>query len=493
MTALGFMTVADVWNSMGPEIVLTGAGFIIMILEFLVHGRAKAITPWLAVIACLGGIFVAALRLAYPVTNLGTTVVRTDGFAEIFAIVILLATALILLLAIGSERELKLPYEYSYLVLFATVGAIVIASANDLIMLYVGLELLSVASYVLVAIHRKSTRSTEGGMKYLIVGSIGSASILYGLSFLYGIAGTTSFNSIPTALQNAWTADAGILLVSIALVLAGVAVKISAVPFHLWTADVYEGAPTPVTSYLAVVSKAAVIALIFRLFLVNYGQKLGEWDVIVAWIGVITMIVGNFGALAQQNVKRLLAYSSIAQIGYLLVPFAILGASPLVSNLYQALTSVLYYLFAYAFMTIGAFAVFHVVASARNSEQMDAFHGLYRRSPWLAGAMTVFLLSLAGLPLTAGFIGKFYIFLDAFNAGQYWLGVILFATSAIAFYYYFGIIRAMFARQPQGDHTKIKSSGVLHAVFAVCVIGTLFLGIIPTPLLSLLQGLHWFG
>ncbi|MCY0869393.1 MAG: NADH-quinone oxidoreductase subunit N, partial [Firmicutes bacterium] len=328
MTALGFMTVADVWNSMGPEVVLTGAGFIIMIIEFLVRGRAKAITPWLAVVACLGAIVVAAVRLAYPVANLGTTVVRADGFAEIFAIVILLATALILLLAIGSDRELKLPYEYSYLVLFATVGAIVVASANDLIMLYVGLELLSVASYVLVAIHRKSTRSTEGGMKYLIIGSIGSASILYGLSFLYGIAGTTSFNAIPSALQNAWTTDAGILLVSIALVLAGVAVKISAVPFHLWTADVYEGAPTPVTSYLAVVSKAAVIALIFRLFLVNYGQKLGEWDVIVAWVGVITMIVGNFGALAQQNVKRMLAYSSIAQIGYLLVPFAILGASP---------------------------------------------------------------------------------------------------------------------------------------------------------------------
>ncbi|MCY0902472.1 MAG: NADH-quinone oxidoreductase subunit N [Firmicutes bacterium] len=493
MSASGFLTWTGAWNGLGPEMVLAGAAFVIMIVEFLTPAGKKAFVPWLSLIAVLGSLAVVLTRFGVSLTAYSLQVNAVDDFGSIIKVVLLIATFLVILLAIGTRKQKQLPYEYSFLVLFATVGAMILSSAMDLILLYVGLELLSIASYVLVALNRRSARSAEGGLKYLIIGSIASACILYGLSFLYGISGSTSIGAIAGTLQTQWDSFSGLVYLSLALVLGGIAVKISAAPFHLWTADVYEGAPTPVTAYLAVVSKAAVLAFFLRVFIEIFGPKMGSWDVLIAWLAVITMIVGNVGALTQRNIKRMLAYSSIGQAGYLLIPLASLGANAATPAVEQMLSSTVFYLFAYAFMTIGAFAVYHIVSTNRSSEDVDAFLGLYRRSPWLAGAMTVFLLSLAGMPVMAGFFGKFMIFLTAFNNGQYWLGVILFATSAIAFYYYFGIIKAMFTREPMGDHDRVPSEGVTNAVIVLCIAGTLFLGVLPNTLMSWLGTLNWFG
>lgn len=478
---------------MGPEVILIAAAFALLALEAFLPREKKAMVPWLALIAIAVSIAVAATRLGVPLTAYSTALYVVDDFATVFKFVLLLGAALSLLLAIGSRRDAELPAEYAYLLLFATAGAMVMASALDLVVFYVGLELLSIATYVLVALQRRSVRSPEAGLKYLIVGSVGSATILYGLSFLYGVSGSTSFAQIALSLQNNWTTYPALLYLSFALILAGVAVKLAAVPFHLWAADVYEGAPTAITAYIAVVSKAAVLAFFVRFFIWVYGQKMPELAELIGWLAALTMIVGNFGALVQRNIKRLLAYSSISQAGYLIVPFAVLGQATALGTMWQGLSAIAFYLFAYAFMTIGAFAVFAVVANARASEDVDAFAGLYRRSPWLAAAMAVFLLSLAGMPLTAGFTGKFMIFLVAFNTSQFWLGVILFLTSAVAFYYYFGILRAMFAREPVGDAEGVASSVPMRALIGICVVGTLVLGIVPGPLMHFLGGLQWFS
>ncbi len=492
MTAQSFITFTDVWRALGPEVVLTAAAFLVMIIEFAVAPRARRVTPWLSLAGTVAAGIVAATRLHSFYAAQAATV-TVDDFSSIFMLLILLACALVLLLAIGAAKKRELPFEYSYMMLFATVGALILTAASDLVTLYIGLELLSISSYVLVAMYRGSLRSAEGGIKYLVIGSIGSALILYGLSFVYGLAGTTQLLAIAANLQSTWVTTPALLYVALVLIVTGVGVKMSVAPFHQWTADVYEGAPTPVTAYLAVVSKAAVLALTFRLLLTAFGQQTPQWWPLLGWLAAITMIVGNVGGLAQRNVKRLLAFSSIGQVGYLIVPFAAAGVVPSAAGMYQGLTSSVYYLVAYALMTIGAFAVFQVVADARASEDIEAFTGLYKRSPWLAGAMLLFLLSLAGMPLTGGFVGKFLIFLTAFNDGQFWLGVILFATSAVAFYYYFAIVRAMFTRQPPDDQTEVRATPVTHAVVALCAVGTLLLGVLPSPLLSLLGGLHWFS
>ncbi|PWI58021.1 hypothetical protein BM613_06210 [Sulfoacidibacillus thermotolerans] len=478
---------------MGPELIVIGGAFLIMLIELLLPQQQRKVTPWLAVIDVLLAALVTIARFGGGILLYSNADYVVDGFSSLFKLLILLGTFFVLLLAIAEQRKQSLPYEYSYLMLFASGGAMIITSGIDLVLLYVGLELLSIATYILVALNRKDARSSEGGLKYLIIGSIASASILYGLSFLYGVAGSTNLGQIAVTLQNAWANDGTILFVSFALILAGVAVKISVVPFHLWTPDVYEGAPTPVTAYLAVISKAAVIAFFLRVFLFVYGAKYQDWWLVIAWLAVLTMIIGNFGALAQRNVKRILAYSSIGQVGYLLMPFAAIGQTQNVNDMWQALSATVFYLFAYAFMTIGAFAIFGKVAQMRGSEQVEAFAGLYRTHPWLAAMMAIFLLSLAGLPLTGGFFGKFMIFLVAFNAGQYWLGVILFATSAVAFYYYFGILKAIFVQEPPADVESSRSGSMLTVLVGLCALGTLVLGLLPDPFLHILNTVHWFG
>lgn len=478
--------------TMGPLMIVTVTAFVVMILEFVFR---KGSRRWLTILSLLG----VLVALGDTVMHLHATVQLTlnmmvdDGLAEIFSLLLLITSLLVLLFTFDYQGKIAVAAEHTYLILFALAGALAMVSAVDLVTLYVGLELLSVASYVLVALRRKSLRSVEAGAKYLVMGAIGSAILLYGLSFLYGISGSTNLLTIGQNSTVMWQTYPAISTLAFLLILAGLGVKLSLVPFHMWTPDAYDGAPAPISSLVATLSKSATFVMLLRILLYAFN---GQVDRVFYWTGilaVITMGVGNLLALPQRNMKRLLAFSSIAQAGYLMIPFALIGTSNSWdwSGLYDNLA---FYLFGYTFMTIGAFAVVYVVSQKRQSLHSDALLGLWQDAPWLASAMTIFLLSLAGMPLTAGFIGKFYIFMNTIHFHQVWLGIVLFAASVVSFYYYFGWIRKMFQPKKETEvavDTAVHASGMMHVLLTLCVFGTLILGIVPALLLHPLLGMNW--
>ncbi|WP_054970163.1 NADH-quinone oxidoreductase subunit N [Alicyclobacillus ferrooxydans] len=477
------------WMTMGPMIVVAATGFVVMILEFIFR---KGDRRWLTVLSMLG--VVAALVVAIIHFNAKPTfalnTIGVDPFASVFSVLILISALLVLLFTLDFSAKSDVPAEHTYLILFAVVGALTMASSIDLVTLYVGLELLSVASYVLVAVRTHSIRSVEGGIKYMLMGALGSAVLLYGMSFIYGISGTTNLMNLSGAGLQMFSTYPAITVIGFLMMLIGMGFKLSLVPFHMWTPDAYAGAPTPITSFLATLSKAASFGMLLRMlvFIFNApGAHLFYWAGIIA---AITMIVGNFIALPQRNMKRLLAFSSVAQAGYILVPFAMFGIAQS-ADWAGLFDSISFYLFAYTFMTVGAFAIVYLLERDKGSLDSDALIGLYQRSPWLAVALTIFVLSLAGMPLTAGFLGKFYIFVDTMHFSTIWLGVILFATSVVSFYYYIGWLRKVYQKEPVAEVTALSASPIMHTLVAVCVIGTLALGIVPALLLHPLAGLPW--
>lgn len=491
------------WMTMGPMLVVAVTGFVVMILEF-VFLRGKR--TWLTGLSMLGVLIALAVSIqhfgAKPVGFMAepNTTILMDSFSSVFSILILIAAFLVLLFTLDYKGENRLASEHTYLILFAVVGALAMATASDLVTLYVGLELLSVASYILVAIRRKSVRSVEGGIKYMIMGAIGSAVLLYGMSFIYGITGSTNLLQLTSEVNQAFSQFPAITVLGFLMMLIGMGFKLSLVPFHMWTPDAYDGAPTAISSFLATLSKVASFAMLLRMLLFIFfgpAAHLFYWAGIIA---AITMVVGNFAALPQKNMKRLLAFSSVAQAGYVLVPFALFGKAqtPDWSGLFD---SIAFYLFAYTFMTVGAFAIIYVVEKHQQSVDSDALVGLFQRSPWLAVALSIFVLSLAGMPLTAGFLGKFYIFVDTLHmGGTLWLGIVLFATSVVSFYYYIGWLRKVYVRVPVGELSdagtpsggrKFTAGPAMHILVGLCVIGTLALGIAPAILLHPLGSLQW--
>lgn len=485
------------WTTMGPLIVIVITAFVVMILEFSFRKGDKR---WLNYVSMLGVVvaFIPTLQHFGPITSqskdLLLNTIIADGMAHAFTLLILLTAFLILLFSLDYSGKKPLATEHTYLLLFAVAGAITMATATDLITLYVGLELLSIASYVLVAIRRNSSRGVEGAVKYLIMGSIGSAVLLYGMTFIYGLTGTTNILSLSGNLAS--TLQGGgfqpIIVLAFVLMIAGMGFKLSLVPFHMWTPDAYDGAPSPISGFLATLAKSAAFVMLLRLLLftfVGLGQPVFYWAAILA---AVTMLVGNLIALPQHNMKRLLAFSSVAQAGYVLVPFALLGMVQSTADFEPVVTSMIFYLFAYTFMTVGAFAVVSVVSRERGSVNDDALTGLYKRSPWLAVALTIFVLALAGMPLTAGFVGKVFIFAETVQFHRMWLGIVLFGTSVISFFYYLGWIRKIFARDDEGvDAPKITTGGVMSTLLGLCLLGTLLLGVAPNLLLHSLQFLTW--
>ncbi|MBE3549997.1 MAG: NADH-quinone oxidoreductase subunit N [Brockia lithotrophica] len=415
-----------------------------------------------------------------------------DGFSAFFQGIFLFGAFFSLLLTPGRRAEVTGEYaelegERSALLLLATFGAMLMASSYDLLVLFVGMEILTVAAIVLVALRRRRVASQEAAFKYVVFSGIASGIFLYGLSFLVGVAGATD---VPQLLQRfaemPWDIYP-LAVLGVVLVFAGLTFKVSSVPLYLWAPDVYEGAPTSATAFLAVVSKAAGFALFLRLFYPLFLGLPGMWNGfsqlvsgLAAWVSVLTMFVANLVALRQTNLKRLLAYSSIAHSGYILVPFA--ASSPL------ALEQMLFYLLAYLFMNLGAFAVADVVSRERGDETLDALRGLYRRSPLLAAFMTLFVLSLAGIPLTAGFTGKLYLFLGAMWGGQWALAVAMAAASLIAYVYYFRILRMIFMREGEGE-ASVALPWPQATVLVLTAIGTLLGGVWPE---SFFQALTWF-
>lgn len=364
------------------------------------------------------------------------------------------------------------------------------SSSGDLITLFVGLELLSMSSYILVGLRKTNLQSNESAMKYVINGSIATAITLFGLSYLYGITGTTNLQEmaefLPLINDNQYLYLLGIAFF---MVFVGLSFKIATAPFHMWAPDVYQGAPTPVTAFLGVVSKTAGFIIIIRVLLsifayihngVTQEPLLVNVQIYLAVIAGITMIVGNVVALRQRNVKRLFAYSSIAHAGYILVALATLSVF--------MFDIVWYYLLAYGLMTIGAFAVIQVVTEKSDSEDISQFAGLYRRSPALAIMMGIFILSLAGIPATAGFIGKLNIFIGAFavEPGFFVLGSIMIATTIVSYFYYFGVMTQMFFRPPATE-TKIKVAPAMMIVIFICALATVVFGLFPNIAIDFFQ------
>ncbi len=474
------------WSLMTPEIVLAILALIVFTIDFTTGIRGKK--PFigvLSVISLLITIFLVIIFNQTPGTITHSFIV--DPFAMLFKIVILIGVSLVIITSMSyldKHKDIFHGEMYS-LFLFAALGAILMVSSADLITLFVGLELLSISSYCLAGFRRSQAKSSEAALKYVILGGTASAFILYGMSFLYGLTGTTNLVTIGENMPVLYGHNQYLITMSLLFMIAGFGFKISIVPFHMWAPDVYEGAPTPVTGFLAVVSKVAGFGILLRILALGFGGIYKEWYFILAIIAALTMIVGNTVALLQTNIKRLMAYSGIAQAGYLLLPLA---AS---LNLYISLNMIVYYAFAYVFMTLGAFAIISYVTDSAETEDISSFAGLYKRSPFLAHAMTVFLVSMAGLPLTAGFVGKVYIFLGVITSEMVWLAVIMIVTSTISFFYYFGIIKQMYMRAPIDESSTLKIPTSISLVVTISLIGTFGLAIFANFLMNYMNGLNW--
>jgi NADH-quinone oxidoreductase subunit N len=454
-----------------PEIVLTLGGILLLVVDVLTGGR-RTLLAWVA----MGTIAATAIALV-PTAGANLTIARgliaVDGFALFFKVLVLVTAAITILM---SARYLEVegirPGEYYFLILCATLGMMFMAGGIDLVTIFIGLETMAVSFYILTGLLKPSRRSNEAAVKYFLLGAFSLGILLYGMSLLYGLSGTTNLRQIMTALAAGATTPT--LLLALILVVAGIGFKIAAVPFHMWAPDVYEGAPTPVTAFLSVGSKAASFAMLLRIFLEGLPFLKAEWQLLFYVLAAITMTVGNVAALTQSNVKRMLAYSSIAHAGYVLI--GIVAATP------RGVTAALIYLMLYVFMQLGAFLV--VTMMRRQDvigDELKDLSGLYFRNPAAAVAMLLFMLSLGGIPPTAGFMGKLWLFGAAIEAGYVGLAVIGVVNSAISLYYYVRIVVFMWIKEPAPGSPVVASPAVATAL-GLTFAATIFLGIYPRPL-----------
>lgn len=479
---------------LAPELTLVAAFVLLILLDLFLPPKVSLdLLGWLglAAAAVASAFVVYQINPEQPIFILGQSY-RVDDFAAVMKLVFLAGTALVILMNMGrSEGEdAENRGEFTYLLLAALVGAMMMVSSGDMITLYIGLELLSITSYILVGFRRRNKLSNESALKYVVQGGIASAFILYGMSFLYGISGTTVLNEINVSVQGADASLLPMIYVAFFLLLAGFGFKIAAAPFHTWAADTYEGAPTPVAAFLAVVSKGAGLGIIFRMFYGIFyplysesGNTQLEGDVFLAItvVAAAAMVVGNVLALRQNNLKRLLAYSGVANAGYLLVPIASEFSSVQTSNFSQ----LVYYLVAYLLMTIGAFAVILLMEKKAGAEKVSDLAGLYHRAPAMAVAMTLLVLSLAGFPVTAGFFGKLFILLGAVQVKLYWVALVMVVTSILSYYYYFNIVRSMFMASGQEERTQTASvPWTLVFVVWFCAIVGVALGFYPQGIME---------
>ena len=498
-----------------PELILTVFACVVLVMEVILPYRKSKLTAYFSLIA-IGLAFVSlALQWWSMSTSLPVSgfygMIRIDGFALLFKAIFLLSAAL----AIGiSTRFLDIEGEqhgeYYALVLFATVGMMFIACGYDLISLYISLELMALTFYVLVAFTKREKRSNEAAMKYFLLGAFSSGVLLYGLSLLYGIAGSTNVGDIgnqvaqlsgqiQNALQGA--AQTGgvpddiaklrpLLLLAMIALGAGLFFKVAAVPFHMWAPDVYEGAPTSVTAFLSTGSKAASFALYFRIFKEGLDGMYADWAPLLGLVAAITIMVGNWAAVNQENSKRLLAYSSISNAGYLLLAFV-------ANNLYGYI-GLIVYLFVYTLMNMGAFGI--IISLRRRGiigDNVEDLTGLGQKSPVMAAMMTVFMLSLGGLPVTGGFIGKYFLFGGLIQRGAgpegkswyIWLALWAIINTVVSFYYYFRFIKVMYLGDRVADTKPLALSPALQTVLVVSVVGILAVGVYPHPLIKLAQEL----
>jgi NADH-quinone oxidoreductase subunit N len=468
-----------------PEIVLSAWAMIVLLVDVFQKGSrsepSSPSMPWIT----LTGIALAAIANAW-IAGLSETgapgVIAVDSFRIFANYVFLLSAALFILVSTRyiDEERLRLGELY-VLILFATLGMMVFAGARELMVMFIGLELMSLPIYILTGINRRDRRSAEGALKYFLLGAFSSAFFLFGIALAYGGAGTTNLAGIAAAIGVDGIGASPLLVVATAMLAVGFGFKVAAVPFHMWTPDAYEGAPTPVTAFMAAGVKAAAFAGFIRVFFTAFPGLYDTWDAIAIWLAVLTMVAANLIALVQGNVKRMLAYSSIAHAGYLLVAVAagsVTGAA-----------SFLFYAVSYTLMTMGAFAVVMVVSRyGEEGLDLEAYAGLAWRRPFLASVLTIFLLSLAGFPFTGGFIGKVFIVRAAVEKGLVLLAVVLVLASLLSYFYYLRVAWYMWFREPAEGGTEPGGLATAMTVaLVITAVGTLLLGIVPGELLSLAE------
>jgi NADH-quinone oxidoreductase subunit N len=478
-----------------PELVLTGATLLLVLVDLLLHEKS-----FLGDIALLfTGLTLLLIGLA-PMSRgawLFNRMLVYDSFAIFFRALIALAALVAVWMSIGSEEVHGCEQgEYYAVLLASTLGMFLMAESNNLLMAYLALEFVSLTSYVLTGILKHNRRSQEAALKYLIYGGVASATMIYGMSWIFGLAGSLDFGVINRALFATGHVPALAVFIALVLILSGMGYKVASVPFHMWAPDVYEGAPIPITTFLAVGSKAAGFALLTRFFYpaISHLTSAGSWDALagVEWpqlllvICVITMTLGNLAALQQDNMKRMLAYSSIAQAGYALMGFVLL------SN--DGIEAMLVYLFAYYVMDAGAFLVVMIIANTTGREDLGAYKGLAWRGGALpAIALSIFLLSLTGIPATVGFIGKFYVFAAAIREQFYILALIGILNSVVSLYYYMRPVREMFLEEPPGEEAPLAIEYWNYGLMGALAIATIFLGLYPPPIIGFAsRSLHFF-
>jgi NADH-quinone oxidoreductase subunit N len=462
-----------------PEIILIVAGTLIMFLEAALGEGRKAVLGYLAAIGLIAAMVGSVAAFAVGGYGFNNMMVA-DGFATFFRILAISVGLLTILASVHYlDRERANPGEYHALLLFSIAGQCVMASANELIMVFIGLEISSISSYILAGYLRDDKRNNESALKYFLLGSFATGFLLYGIAWVYGITGTTNLTEIRRVLMTPEIAPSMALVgTAAALMFVGFAFKVSAAPFQVWAPDVYQGAPAPISAFMSTGPKAAAFAVFIRVYVTAFGVIANRWESFVWVSALLTMVIGNFAALTQTNIKRLLAYSSIAHAGYVLVAVS--------ANSEIGTAAAMFYLAAYALMTIGAFAV--VTYFARQGEKyvnVEDLAGLDTRQPMVAAMLTIFLLSMIGVPLTGGFFGKFYIFKAALDSNLVWLTVLGLLNSAVAAYYYLRVIVVMYFYEPGEAAADVPAvTPGLRVAMIASALGTLILGVFPSLVLD---------
>jgi NADH-quinone oxidoreductase subunit N len=459
-----------------PIIVLTVFGIAVMVAESFVKDRKRSSLGWLA----FAGTIVAMFTLPAMTGNRGqwySNLWIVDDYSIFFCFLFVLIGAITTLSSLDFLcREGMNHAEFYALLLFATVGMIMMAGSNELIMVFLGLEILSIATYVLAGFRRTDLKSNESALKYFLLGSFSSAFFLYGIALIFGATGSTNLLAIAEALRST-SVQPSLVYLSAALMLIALCFKVAVAPFHIWTPDVYEGAPTPVTGFMSVGPKAAGFAVLLRVFLTAFASIHDRSGSALWLIAALTMVLGNVIALVQSNIKRMLAYSSIAHAGYVAVAFT--------AGTQRGVSAALFYLLAYGIMNLGAFAVVTIL-SRRDDKMVNIadYAGLASKRPGLAAILSIFLLSLAGVPGTAGFAGKFFIFRAAVESRLLWLAIIGVVTTVVSFYYYLYILVQMYMRESTDEFADLSVPGSLKLALGAALVGVLYLGILPTRILD---------
>ncbi len=458
-----------------PEIIVAVFAMALLILGASRGEQSTRLVAWLAI---------GVLSLALVASQLGGGERRlafygmfvTDAFALFMKALVLIGSAVTILMGMRYNEDQGIArFEFPVLVLLSTAGMMVMISASDLITLYVGLELQNLALYVVASFNRDSVRSSEAGLKYFVLGALSSGMLLYGVSLIYGFTGTTAFADIGTLVAGTSVPSTGVLI-GLVFVVVGLAFKVSAVPFHMWTPDVYEGAPTPVTAFFAVAPKMAALALFVRFMIEPFGSLVGEWRQIIVFLSIASMVFGAVAAIAQENIKRLMAYSSIGHIGYALIGLA--------TGTANGIRGVLVYMTIYLFMTVGTWAVILCMRrQGRMLEGISDLGGLSRSQPGLALALAIFMFALSGIPPTAGFFAKLYVFLAAIDARLTGLAVIGVVTSVVSAFYYLRVVKVMYFDEPAAAFDRPMTAELKSVVFVTAVV-TLFFFALPGPIVG---------